>query len=156
MRGCLAVALALTISGHASAQEVRLDRVELMEAGSYKAKGAWDSATISDVHFYSNSTRVFGRVGGQFGVRFRVVGSPDGAPINFLEVWHLPLPGAYNPDSKELVHESRVEFVDRIGALTVRGLILRYESEIVSGDWTYELWSGARKLLSQTFTMDAP
>ena len=156
----------LGVVGMAAAQQPRIDRIDVVEFGLYEAKKeearsdpgtpSGRTSIISGVAFYEATTRVPARLGTGFGIRFVPVGAPEGAAAPIRVVWRLPAPGLRNPKSGNTYRESTSNTDVAIGVPRVRGYSLDEDWEIVTGDWTIELWNGERKLLSRTFTLYKP
>ena len=163
-RAWLAALLLMLTGGIASAQTV--ERIDLLDYGLYRATRTGDNAApgtatgtlhvVGDVTFYEKTTRVPARLGTRFGIRFVVVGSPAGQKVTLLQGWKLPPAGLRNPKTGVLYFEEGSPTVKTIGEPTMRGYSFDEPWELVTGDWTMELWSGNRKLLSKTFTVYAP
>lgn len=154
--------LAVLVAGRAAAADVAA--LEVVEAGLYHAQTTGHipapqavngrTQTITDIVFYSATSKVPARQGIRFGTRFRVVGSPAKQPVTLRSVWRIPEPGIQNPRSGILYRESIAEFTTTIGALYMRGFNFASSWQILCGDWIQEVWFGERKLLSQTFTVE--
>ena len=156
----------LGVAGVAEAQQPRIDRIDVLEFGLYEAKkedsradpGTTTGRTniVSSVVFYETTTRIPARRGMGFGIRYLVVGAPEGTTVPIRVVWRLPAPGLRNPKSGNTYRESTSNIDVAIGTPRLRGYSLDEDWEIVTGDWTIELWSGERRLLSRTFTLYKP
>ena len=165
MRGPLALLLLAVAAGDACAQG-KIDRVEIIEAGIYRAETssieqAPDTATrqrniLSDTKLVASTTRIEAKIGVHFGIRYRLVGRPSGATIKLISVTQYPAPGLKNPkaDSNQLRGEHSL--FATIGPVNYRGYVFDQDWEIVPGAWTFELWDGKRKLVSQTFDVVRP
>ena len=105
------VAPAATVSG-----------VTVMNAGTYTAKSISAPSrggqmsptstigTASNWHFVSNGTEVPGQVGTQFGIDFRIDGSPVGDGMTLHRVLNFPTQGLRNPNTGDMMHLPRSLF----------------------------------------------
>jgi hypothetical protein len=162
MSRLLSCIVALVMAGPAVAADVTA--LEIVETGLYRAKTIGQIAspqavngqtsTIADIEFYSPVPRVPARQGIRFGTRFRVVGSPANQPVLLRSIWRIPEPGIRNPGTGIVYRQSIAEFTATTGAVTMRGFGFTFPWQIRCGDWIQEVWFGARKLLSQTFTVE--
>lgn len=141
-----------------------IEAIEIVEAGLFRAQttGHYPSPqavnertdTLANVVFYTQTTKVPAKLGIRFGTRFRVVGTPVGRVATLRVIWRMPEPGIQNPDTGVLYRQSIAESPSTIGEISVRGYTFDAPWEIRCGDWVLELWFGAHKLLSQTFTVE--
>ena len=168
MRGPLALLLLplAAFFGEACAQGSKVERVEIIEAGIFRAQTssieqAPDTATrqrniLSDTKLVAPTTRIEAKIGVHFGIRYRLVGRPSGSTIKLTSVTQYPAPGLKNPkaDSSQLRGEHSL--FATIGPVNYRGYVFEHDWEIVPGTWTFELWDGKRKLVSQTFDVVKP
>jgi len=156
----------LGVVGVAFGQAARIDRLELIELGSYVARETGATAAPgsptgdvkqqSDIRFVDNSARIPARVGVNFGIRFRSFGGPEGATVSLRSVWRIPDPGIRNPKTANLYRQSLTDFTTRIGSAHLQGYGFDQAWEIATGTWVLEIWSGDRKLLEQSFTVYKP
>ena len=156
----------LGFAGAAFGQAVRIDRLEIIESGTYVARetGATEAPGSptgdvkhqSDVRFVDSSSRVPSRLGVNFGIRFRSVGAPDGATVSLRSVWRIPDPGIRNPKTGNLYRQSLTDFTTQIGSVHLQGYGFDEPWELATGTWVLEIWSGDRKLLEQSFTVYRP
>jgi len=93
------------------------------------------------------------KLGVEFGFRYSVVGTPNGAPVELRYVTIFPPAGLHNPavDSPILRNEGTLS--RQIGGTYYNGTLIRNDWAMVPGDWTLEIWSGDQKLASETFTV---
>jgi hypothetical protein len=162
MRLALIVALALT-AGAASAQEAKLDHVELSKYGLYRGNptgkipdaGTTTGTTtlVTGVDFYEVTNMVPACRGVGFGYVFRPVGAPDGQGVTVRSVWQLPEPGLKNPDTGKTYRQSISDFQTPIGELKFRGYTFDHDWELVPGEWILEIWQGDRRLAGKAFTI---
>jgi hypothetical protein len=155
------VALSL---GPARAQDMHVDRLEIVESGFYDAAKATVTGTtpsagsatgtvqeLRDVKLLPEPPATSARVGIGFGVRFRSFGERDGERAMLHSVWTIPAPGIVNPGSGTTFRQSVADFATTIGTSHVRGYSFDEPWEVVPGTWTLEIWQGDRKLLEKSF-----
>lgn len=170
-RALLLALLALVLAIPASAQkpparpqEGRL-RVEIVEAGLFRTIRTGEvGQTPGGVRHFTvkeelerATTTVPGRIGVQFGVRFRVSGRPAGATVPVTARLIYPAPGLRAPGTAEHATQSDIEMVVRVGdpTPTYRGFGFDDEWEIVRGTWRFEFRIGDDVLAVQEFMVDA-
>ena len=145
----------------ARAQDMRVDRLELLEAGFYDVAKATVAGTtpaagtvtgaVQELRNVTLSPATTARVGVGFGVRFRSFGARDGERAMLRSVWKIPAPGIVNPNDGKTYLESAADFPTTIGSNHLRGYAFEQPWEIVPGAWTLEIWQGDRKLLEKSF-----
>ena len=156
----------LGLVGLAFGQAPRIDRLEIIESGTYVARETGATAAPgsptgdvkeqSDVRFVDSSSRIPARLGVNFGIRFRSFGAPDGATAALRSVWRIPDPGIRNPKTGNLYRQSLTDFTTKIGSDHIQGYGFDESWELTTGTWVLEIWSGDRKLLEQSFTVYKP
>jgi hypothetical protein len=157
-----AVALTARIGAHA--QDMHVDRLEMLDAGFYDAAKATVTGTtpaagtvtgavqeLRDIKLSAAPPAPSARVGLGFGVRFRSSGARDGERAMLHSVWKIPAPGIVNPNDGKTYLQSTADFPTTIGSTHVRGYTFEQPWEIVPGTWTLEIWQGDRKLLEKSF-----
>lgn len=164
--GSLALLFLAVGLGEASAQGGKVDRIDIIESGIYRAETALvehapATATgqrniLSDNKLLVSTTRVEAKVGVHFGMRYRVVGRPNLSTIKLISITQYPGAGLKKPGTE--THQTRGEHAlfATIGAVNYRGYVFEHDWELVPGAWTLELWDGKRKLASQTFDVVKP
>jgi Domain of unknown function (DUF3859) len=148
----------------ARAQDMRVDRLEIVEAGFYDHKAATVTSTsrvggtvagtvdeLAEVKIMTQPPAQTARVGIGFGVRFRSFGERNGERAILRSVWKIPAPGIVNPTTQTAYRDSTAEFTTRIGTSHWRGYAFNEAWEVVPGTWTLEIWQGDRKLLEKSF-----
>jgi Domain of unknown function (DUF3859) len=160
------VALALAAAGVSAvrAQDMRVDRLELLDAGFYDTAKTTVTGTTPSAGAVTGSVKELGevklspeapatsaRVGIGFGVRFRSFGARDGERAMLRSVWTIPAPGIANPTNGNTYRQSVAEFATTIGTNHLRGYSFDEPWEVVPGAWTLEIWQGDRKLLEKSF-----
>jgi Domain of unknown function (DUF3859) len=164
MRSLSIVALlALATAVNACGQAPKVDRVEIVETGVYRvatakttqapgaATGVQDE--LANVKLVSNTTTVPAQIGTKFGLRYRVVGSPNRASVKLTAIVRFPGEGLRNPKTGERQARDVTLWNRNIGAVTYNGYSFDEGWELVPGTWTYEIWHEGRKLAEQSFTV---
>lgn len=162
----LAVAVLMAVARPSLGQPVRIDRIELLDVGLYRAERAGHMGVpgsvagsinrLTSVTFYERTTRVPAAVGVRFGLIFDLIGAPSGAVVPLRAIWRFPAPGLRDPRSGKVYTESVEDFPSPIGEPRQRGYGFDNDWELVPGEWTLEILHGQRRLLSQTFTVYRP
>jgi hypothetical protein len=167
MRGPFALLFLAAVASDACAQSSsKVERIEIVEAGIYRAETAGieqapGTATrqrnvLSDTRLLASTTRIEAKLGMHFGMRYRVVGTPNLATIKLVSVTQYPAPGLKSPKGDKPQARGEHSLFATIGQINYRGYVFEHDWEIVAGAWTFELWDGQRKLASQTFTVTKP
>ncbi len=151
------------VAGAAIAEQPRIDRVEVVEAGLLEARKVESLATpgtasgktsvLDSIVFYELSRKVPARLGLQFGARYRIVGAPAGATASIHTKWIVPAPGMRNPLTGIVTQVDEAEENVVIGTDRLAGYKFGQEWEVVRGNWILEFWANGRKLNSVTFTV---
>jgi hypothetical protein len=154
--------ITLLVAGPAVAADVTA--LEIVETGLYRAQTTGhipspqavngQTQTIVDIEFYGPAPKVPARQGVRFGTRFHVMGSPTNRSVVLRSVWRIPEPGIRNPETGIVYRQSIAEFTTSIGAVSMRGFSFTFPWQIRCGEWVQEVWSGERKLLSQSFIVE--
>ena len=167
MRGPFALLLLVAAAGDAYAQSSsNVQRVEIVEAGIYRAETsgteqAPGTATrqrniLSETRLLVPTTQVEAKLGVHFGMRYRVVGTPNLATVKLVSVTQYPVPGLRNPKNDKPQTRGEHSLLATIGQINYRGYVFEHDWEMIAGTWTFELWDGQRKLASQNFTVTKP
>ena len=160
----LVLALVALVAGIASAQEVQ--RVEVYEFGTYAASGSSYTHPPSDqgikieghdgyTHLKTTRT-VSAQLGARFGFRYRIVGTPPGVYAPLKMIWKFPPPGIVGEDPAHPIELEVVEFGAASNDNYVITMSLESPSDLVPGIWTFEIWSGDKKLTEQNFEVLPP
>lgn len=113
--------------------------------------------TVSDWQFASDSMDVDGKVGTQFGIEFRIEGTPAEAAVTLRLEVTFPPDGIRNPNTGERLHSAAIAFPNMtIGALCLVGYGFGNGWEIVPGDWKLQIMYHDRVLAERTFTVSKP
>jgi len=154
------------VAGGALAQGSKIDRIEIVEVGVYRAEtktieSAPGTATrqrniVTDTRLVAPATRIEAQIGVHFGMRYRVVGRPSGASVKLTSVTHYPAPGLKNPKAGGIQARGEHPLYATISQINYRGYVFEHDWELIAGVWTFELFDGDRKLASQTFEVVRP
>ena len=166
MRSCAVLALlalSLTTASATSAQDARIDRLDVIESGFYTAKKTGEhpaagaplgySKEVVNVEFLKQLPAAVA-VGSAFGVRLKVYGAPSDWTEHLRLVWLIPEPGIHNPNNGKIFHRSESDLVVRVGETTIAGYSFDAPWEVVKGTWTLQLWQGNRMLLEKSFVIE--
>jgi hypothetical protein len=166
MRVQLALLFVAAGLGEACAQGGKIERIDIVESGIYRAatvsiEHAPSTATgkrniLSDTKLVASTTRIEAKVGVHFGMRYRIVGHPRNATIKLMSITQYPAPGLKNPKTESVQTRGENSLLATIGQINYRGYVFEHDWEIVPGAWIFELWDGTRKLASQTFDVVKP
>jgi hypothetical protein len=144
-------------------EAVRVEDIQIVDIGIYDAEVktrvedpslvSGGRRLVSNIKFVGKTDRVPGRLGVQFGYRYKIIGEPAGATVPLKFVLRYPEPGLKNPKNgaTRLVDEFTQDRT--IGDIHARGYGFDSAWEIVSGVWTFEVWYQDRMLKDQKFTV---
>jgi Domain of unknown function (DUF3859) len=140
--------------------------VTVTRAGSYTAQATNKPAeagqesptrtvgTLANWHFISDAPEVDGKVGTQFGIEFRIDGTPADQPVTIHLGLKFPPQGIRNPNTGNVLHDTRIAFpAMKVGALSLVGYGFDNAWEIVPGEWTLQIVYQDRVLAERTFTV---
>ncbi len=163
MRFLLPAAMLLAAALPASAADLRVDRIDIVDTGIYTvALGeetadpdapAGTIAAVTTVENTAKTTTIAARVGLEFGLQYVVVGAPAGADVSLDIVITYPPPGLVDPEDPEPLLESRFSRVKPIGDTVYLGFGFENDWEIVPGTWTFAISYDGRQLAEQSFTV---
>ena len=159
-------ALALLLAVPASAQKPgpqdgRL-RVEIVEAGLFRVRRVEERERRNGIGQFTveaelerATTTIPGRIGVNFGVRFRVTGQPAGATVPVTVLTLFPPPGLPVPGRTPPVQRSSTEMTMTVGEgrPSYRGFGFDEAWEIVPGIWRFEFRIGDEVVATQAFTV---
>jgi Domain of unknown function (DUF3859) len=145
---------------------LRYERVDIVETGIYnfhkvgKVSLGPNTATgiitfAADRKLLKATTSVPAKVGNEFGMRFVVIGIPNGASAKITCITKFPARGLRNPNTGKTIYQSEFELEVEIGKRTLRTYAIESDWEAVPGEWALDLWHHGRKLGGQTFTVVA-
>ena len=163
----LALASLLFALSAASLRAQEVIGISVLERGVYtlevtkteRTPSGIDQGTVANVCRVADTATVPAMQGTQFGLRFRVDGQAPGVPVQILTIVHFPRvvtpPGGQRALSAH-EHMATVE----TGQVSYWGYGLDHPWEVMPGIWTFEMYSGGRKLAEVSFLLvagvDAP
>jgi hypothetical protein len=166
MRAFILVICLLAAAASAAAQTPTVTAVTITAAGTYTAETTSTPArsgqqsptgTVgTDVNwqFKSDSPDVFGEVGTEFGIEFRIDGAPSGEAVTLYLAITFPPQGIRNPNTGEVMHTAKIAFPNmKIGDLSILGYGFDSAWEIVPGVWSLQIWYQNRMLAEKSFTV---
>jgi hypothetical protein len=163
MRFLLLVAILVAAPLAARGEEVRVDRIDIVDKGVYEittGEATPDPNTptgkisaVTKVKNIEATTAVRGRVGLEFGFQYTVVGAPAGDEVSLDIVNIYPALGIVDPQDPKPILENRYSRKKKIGETAYLGYGIENDWEIVPGTWTFEIWYSGRKLAEQSFTL---
>jgi hypothetical protein len=158
---CFILALLLA-PGAAQAQAPQIDRLEVIDFGTYKVERGSTTKSPQGIKTAPLKrqperlewrTIIPAQIGTTFGLRYKVIGTPPDAEVTIKKIISFPPPGL-RPSPGELLPRVESEEQTRIGETVGALYTLDDRFELVPGIWTFELWDGDRKLLTQSFTLE--
>ena len=165
MRMLLASLVLVALASMAKAQEPKIERVEIVEAGIFQAEAIrreaapgtikGSTAVVSNIQLQQATARIPARIGVQFGVRFRIVGTPDGGRTTIRIVKKFPQP-IRDPKSGKTSTSNEQLRAETIGEVRYTGLTFEYDEDLVPGTWTFEFWVGERRMAAKDFEVFKP
>lgn len=168
MRRSLLLLLVLGLAAPAAAQKGPSPaplRIEILQSGLFRVVDVQEQdrrngiaqATVKE-EFDRATNRIPGRLGVNFGVRFRLAGQPAGATAPITARIVFPAPGLRPPGQAAPVRVSDLEMPLRVGddRPTYRGFGFDEDWEIVPGTWRFEFLLGDELLAMREFIVEAP
>jgi Domain of unknown function (DUF3859) len=163
MRAMLLAAMLLTAVSSARAEDVRIERVDVVDRGIYTVTveartpdpnaPAGTIAAPGAVKLLEATTTIPGRLGLEFGLQYVVVGEPAGDDVSLDFVLTYPAPGLVDPTDPQPILNTRFSRVKKIGDTVYLGYGFENDWEIVPGTWTFAITFGGRKLVEQSFAV---
>jgi hypothetical protein len=165
MRYLFQLCIALVGLGVSQAQDrpAHIDSIDILEKGIYDSRevarvptpelASGKSRLLADLKLVKETTTIPARLGVRFGIRYKLVGEPAGAPAPLLWVVKFPEQGLRNPETNQTKPDDRVKLNRTIGDIHYRGYGLDADWEVVPGIWTFEIWQDDRKLAEQKFEL---
>lgn len=143
----------------ASAQTVT--SIEVLEYGTYRsekgkceidAQGVQRCQRINSRHV-ATTDQVPAEIGVQFGMIYRVKGTPGGVHVPITRIWVLPEPGMQAPGAAE--PRNRIERTEDvlIGDTNFASYGFDEPWELIPGTWLLEFWIGQQKLGQMEFNV---
>jgi hypothetical protein len=146
VRFTLAIALVGLLITPCQAQEVRVDRIDVIEYGLYTAQAtSTDTAfkPVVDAKLETTTRTIPAQVGTKFGFRYVVVGAPAGEDVELTGVVIKPGKPAY-----------KYPAVRSIGETYFAGAAFVRQQDLIRGRWIIQLWDGERELVSESFSVE--
>lgn len=167
MRTLLVLFLLAVGLSFAHAQSVRIDRVDVMRPGIFVAESKTKAITDKNISTGQRTetkslrnievtTLIPARNDTFFGLEGVLVGSPKGERVPVRVVWRYPEPGLTNPQTGVTKYVDDYTDYRIIGDTFTYYWFLGNDWTLVPGVWTFELWYGDRRLVSQRFTLVRP
>ena len=133
----------------------QLDRIEVVNYGIVAShencdRGAGEACATTIFDFTATTVTVPAQQGVQFGIAFRPVGIPDGAPVKLHTVWIFAPIDSTSPTSS---HRSETSSTAVLGRVSIRTYRIDQPWELVPAVCTMEIWEGNRQLSSQSFNV---
>jgi hypothetical protein len=163
MMRVLVFAFLLAAAPAALAEDVRVDRIDLLDKGIYEvtigeqtADASVPTGVASTPDTFKNieaTTEIPGRLGLEFGFQYEIVGAPAGAEVPVEITYTFPAPGIVDPADPKPVLESRITRSKKIGETIYLGYGFENEWEIVPGTWTFAVSYQGKELGEQSFTV---
>lgn len=148
------------------AQAPQLERIDIFDAGIYCADTVEkvrdpDAPTgyrnvVTNIKLLRRTTQVPAQLGTRFGMRYAIVGTPNGAIVDIRLITRVPPPGLREPANGKVTRVNEYPMAVNIGASGYREYHLEYDWEALPGVWIFELWISDRKLAEQRFTLVRP
>jgi hypothetical protein len=141
-------------------EEVRVIGAKVTEVGIYQAQVLTDQTNAAGVKLQGldefkllkSTTNVPARIGIRFGFRYEILGTPTNAPITLTMVGkHPPMK---NATTGKIEIRETYSLRSWIGK-TYTSNSLDEKSDLVPGQWTFEVWHQGKKLCEQSFLVVA-
>lgn len=145
------------------AADLRVERIDVVDKGIYAIEAGSETAdadtptgaitAVTTARLIESAATIPARIGVEFGLRFVVVGEPEGAEVTLDIVNIYPEPGLRVPGSQTALHTSEYRRTKRVGDTAYLGYGLENDWELVPGTWTFQIWHDGRKLVEETFAV---
>ena len=161
MKFMLTIAALCFVAATAHAQTPTVQSIEVVEYGIYTADEQNCQRTAdgvlqcqrANIRHATTTWSVPAQHGVQFGVRFRILGSPEGARVAVKRIWRYP-PGGVTPSATGAkIYQTSDMLQLPVGPTLFQSYIFDDPWELVPGPWTLELWQDGKLLLTRTFTV---
>lgn len=158
--GVGAICFLVLFASAALSADHRIDHVSIAERGVFQAtsealpiarSGFGSVIKARNISLVRSTTTILARKSVRFGIRYVVVGSPPGAPVDVRFVTRFPEAGLFDPASGVRHYESEYTLRGAIGVPAYREFVFDHSWEIVAGEWVFEFWQAGRKIGSQRF-----
>jgi Domain of unknown function (DUF3859) len=159
-----AIALLVLFASHPAIAQVQIKNVEVLDYGIYSVdvkSSHRDTQGINDnlstnIRLAKATTTVPAEQGIEFGMRYKIDGTPIGTVVTLRELTIFPSPGLRPPTASRPIHDSRTTTKPKIGEVSYTGYRLDDPWELLPGVWVIQLWYGNRKVAQHNFTVTAP
>jgi hypothetical protein len=164
MRIVSSLLLLISLSIGADAQAPKIDRIEVTEYGIYtadeqscerNAQGVLTCERTNMRHAVTTLT-IPAQHGIHFGFRFKIVGTPDAAPVEVTGITNFPPPGLKSPSQSAPLRNYQYTKTVKIGEIGYTDYAFDDPWELVPGPWTVEIWVDHRRLAIENFTVVRP
>ncbi|MBW2179784.1 MAG: DUF3859 domain-containing protein [Promethearchaeota archaeon] len=146
---CLCIVLALgLLLGNSSVVFSGDVYTEITDYGIYTHGKDWKMV--------KTTTNIPMKLGTRFGVLFNLKGKPEGTKVRLRTVIIYPKQGMTNPKTGKTYHKSEFYFTYTTGGINGHLNGFFEPCEMVSGQWTFQVWDGDNKILEKTFKAYKP
>jgi hypothetical protein len=109
---------------------------------------------IKDTEFVETTTKIPAILGNSFCIRYSIEGKPDDRRIKLrVKLIH---PIIKNPDEGTTETISAIDIKPKIGSISTTNFTFDTESELIPGNYTFQIYYKDRKLLEKTFSVYLP
>ena len=144
--------------------EVKVTAAEIVEYGIYTATVQTEKrapngvlvANLGSIRHAATTTTVPAQHGVRFGLRYKIIGAPDGATIPIRVVMVFPPAGLKPPNMAQPIHNAEFNVTTKIGDIKYNDYAFDEPWEFVLGSWTIQIWYGNNKLIEKNFTVTPP
>lgn len=159
-----AFAFMMLVFGMTSAH-AQLRSIDVYEFGTYQSADSVEVGTTpkgivrsqtSAIKQVQETRKVLALLGTEFGFRYRTVGARDSALVPLTVVAKFPQPGVLGRDLAVPVLEDQYTQLTTTGKDDFLTWTFEMKSDLVPGIWTFEIWSGDKKLAEQSFEVILP
>jgi len=160
-----AFGLALLLAGADGAFAQGVRSVQIYEYGTYTSgdsveigttpQGIQRSQTIG-IKQIETARTIIARLGVQFGFRYRAIGPVNGVQVPVTIVAKFPEPGVLGVKGNAPVVRDAYTELTTTGKEEFLTWTFEMRSDLVPGIWTFEIWSGDKKLAEQSFNIILP
>jgi len=140
--------------------------IEILDYGIYmaeeiKSEENEGSATgkrtvVKDIKFISRTNSIQAKIGDRFGISFVMRGQPEGKKVAIKTISTYPDPGIPNPKTGIYKRKSTFSRQLAIGKKELIGYGFDRDSELVPGEWTFQIWYDGKKWAEKTFNVYLP
>ncbi len=160
MKPIICTLLLCVLTAVTAAEEVRVTGGQVTEVGIYASQVVTVTSTTNTVRgklegldgftLLRSTTNVPARIGTRFGFRYRILGSPNNAPITLTMVGKHP--PHTNPKTGRTASRDQYHLQSWIGD-TYTSYSFDEPWALIPGLFTFEVWYQEKKLCEQSFTV---